>query len=510
MPQTYNFAELDRETHEYLLEVRDKQGKGMPGVFAAIANSWPVLGCICGPILIVVTLIGTLTDVAGVVLDEPNRVAFLQTAGIVLGGWMIAAAFRSWFGKRSASALGHWVYVDALHLYHVRGSQVAIGAVHDIKRAAYTHRYNNDTYQKTDVEIRFPEKDVSKFSITGEEKAERFVAFVNYMVFVYGPDGGKREDLPPDQLGMLARHVAKNDDEPLDENGNPDMSRVSGDYEGVVPEGPERARRSPPHLLPYLITFVCAVLCYFIMREVDVPRRDDAIFEAVSQSPVEPRYLRAYLIDPRNTNHRDDAHKQLATFYDPVEVRLRGVAPKTELRTGFADLIHSLREADQPIVSIRVTETKSPAGAGGGEERAKNLREEFPKRIASALTPISRSIIIPAGMTITPPPPPVGEQLLAFVEAPTDAAGAHFDIAYWFEPQANNRYEIQCRMEMRVKIEEKPVASYSFAVNNSYAANQTDAAVNDLLKHLINDLTVPGQVVLPPGPFPPGLQLPKF
>src|SRR6185312_14031510 len=510
MPQKFQLSELDRHTREYLLEVRDNQGKKMPGLFAEVANPLPTIGCICGPLVVVFTLIFTLTDAINVIYDDPNRVAFLQTAGILIGGWMFVAAFRVWFGKKSPSSLGHWVYVDALHLYQAQGSEVVAWPVPEMKRASFTHGYNTDTYQRTDVEVRFPKKEVCKFTIKGEEKAERFVAFINYLAFVYGPDGGKREELPPDRLGMLARHVAKNDDEPLDENGEPDMSRVSGSYDGEVPEEPERARRAPPHILPYIFLLVAAVLCYVVMRSIDIPIRDNAMYEAVSRPPVEPRYIRAYLIDPRNSINRDAAAKQLATFYDPVEARLRGMAPKNDLRDGFADLIHSVRTADQAVVSIRVAESKSPPGNTGGDDRAKRLREELPKRIATALTPMSRSTTPPPGTVVTPPPPPVGEQLFAFVEAPSDAPGAHFDINYWFEPKDKGKFELQCRVEIRTKIDDKPVASSTFALAGSYAADQADTAVNALLSQIVTDMTGPQPGNPLPMPGMPGMPIPNF
>ena len=62
--------------------------------------------------------------------------------------------------------------------------------------------------------------------------------------------------------------------------------------------------------------------------------------------------------------------------------------------------------ADQAIVSIRVTEAKSPVGAGNGDDRVKKLRDEFAKRTANGLTPMSRAINIPPGVVIDPAPQP--------------------------------------------------------------------------------------------------------
>lgn len=489
MAITCLFSELDRDTREYLLEVRDRKGKRMPGMFAEVSNPWVGIGCICGPILVVVTLLFTLTDWIDIVYDEPNRVAFLQTAGIVLGGWMLVAAVRSRLAAKSAAAAGHWVYADALHLYEAKGDQITFSPMHEMTQVNHTHKYNNDTYQNTEITVKFGKKVKRIFSIANEPKADKFVAFLNYLAFVYGPDGEGRDELPPEALGALARHVAKSDDEPLDEHGKPDLSRIADDYDVNVPQEPERARRAPPNVLPYVGIFVAAVLCYFAMRLVNVPIRDNAIYSAVSQNPIEPRYLRAYLIDSRNTRHRQSVADLLATFYDPVVSNLRSQPVKTDLKSGFADLMHSVRAADQAVVSIRVAEVKSPVGASGSESRVKTLRDEFAKRIANALTPMSRAIVIPADVIIVPPPPPAGEQLLAFVEAPSEAPAAHFDIKYWFQPDENGAYQVVCRMEIRVNIEDRPVATSEFSLPVAYTAGQADAAVTALLTKIVVEMT---------------------
>jgi len=513
MAQTFLFAELDRDTREYLIEVREKKAKRMPGVYAETANPWPIIAVICGPIVIIATLVVTLTDMIDVIYDEPNRVAFLQTAGLMLGGWMTAAAIRSWVrGKNSVN--GSWVYVDSVNVYEVKGEQVTISPAYDLRRVNFTHKYNNETYTNTVVILKFAKKVKRTVYIVGEEKAEKFVAFINYLVFAYGPDGEGRDQLPPETLGALARYVAKNDEEPLDENGKPDLNRIKIEYDQTIPEEPERVRRAPPNIIPYVCLGVGAVLCYFVMRLIDVPLRDDAIYSAVSQNPVEPRYLRAYLIDSRNTGHRKQVAELLATFYDPVINTLRNQEPKTNLKKGLADVLESVRMADQAVVSIRVAEQKSPPG-GSADDRTKRIREEVAKRIANALTPMSRGIVIPPDVTITPPPPPVGEQLLVFVAMPSDAAAPHFDIQYAFHPDGKDSYKITARVEVRVNIDERPVATSEIELLGNYTATQADAAVNALITQIVTDMTnaqaMAGQPVggaggPNPGMFPPILQ----
>src|SRR5439155_16256905 len=109
-------------------------------------------------------------------------------------------------------------------------------------------------------------------------------------------------------------------------------------------------------VLPYVFLLIATVACYFVMRAVDIPIRDDAIYDAVSHEPLEPRYLRAYLIDPRNTRHRDTVTKKLADFYDPTVAALRNRPGGTSLKDGLAKLLESVGPAGRAIVSIRAAE----------------------------------------------------------------------------------------------------------------------------------------------------------
>src|SRR5580698_10623606 len=95
MSETYNFEELDEATREYLIAVREAKGKGMPGMFAPTTNAFAGCGCLAGLALVPLALLATLTNWIGVVYDDPIRVALLQTAGLVLGGWLIFSFFRA-------------------------------------------------------------------------------------------------------------------------------------------------------------------------------------------------------------------------------------------------------------------------------------------------------------------------------------------------------------------------------------------------------------------------------
>src|SRR5262249_40988941 len=134
-----------------------------------------------------------------------------------------------------------------------------------------------------------------------------------------GPEGGERANLPPATLGGLAKYVARNDHEPLDAESNINLNMIELDI-NEVPEQPTREGRAIPAFLPYIFILLFGIVCFFGMREVNIVSRDAAIYAAVmketSPPTIEPRFLRAYLVDPRNTRHRDAVLKKLSTFYD--------------------------------------------------------------------------------------------------------------------------------------------------------------------------------------------------
>lgn len=491
MPTSFALEELDAPTQEYVLAIRDRQGRGMPGAYVPVGTVWPLLGCGCGPVVVIVTLVLTLTTAVNVVYDDPSRVAVLQTAGLLLGGWMFVTAFRAWAKEKSPKTAGSWAYADALHLYQATGERVRVTPLGDMTFAEYKHRYSDNKYQNTSIKLLFPGGRFRSLVVEGETQADQFVRFLNYLVYSRGPGGGNRAALSPLYLGALAAHVARTDTEPKDYDGNLDLNLVSLDWQSEVPTCPERVRRSPPSVLPYIVLIVAGAGCYLVMREVNVPLRDDAIYEAVTKEPVEPRYLRAYLIDGRNIRHRGEVTTTLTGFYDPVIAAVRQRPGNDPLKGGFIQVLDSLRTADEAIVSVRVTEVKAPGGANAdASTRAAKVQDTIASRTARALTPLSRPINIPPGVEIKPPPPPVGEQLLAFVQAPADAPNPHFDIRYAFEPdKEDGRYRLVCQVAIRVNVEDPPVASRELTLPQTYSAADANAALTDLAGQIVKGMT---------------------
>ena len=513
MSQKFVFDELDEATRDYLTAVRDAEGSGAPGVFAPTSSALAGCGCIAGPIIIIATLLFTLTSWINVIYDDPTRVALLQTAGLVVGGWLLVAAARSAAAKKSRKFAGYWVYADPLYLYEANREQIKITRIDDVVEANFTHNYNNGSYQNSKIRILLGDNSVAQVTLNNEARAEQMVVFLNYLAWARG-EGGERAALPPATLGGLAKYVSKNDAEPKDADGNINLNLVELDIT-EIPEEPAREGRAMPALLPYVVIFVAGIGVFFVMsRIINPPLRDDAIFDAVTkvtQPPsVEPRFLRAYLIDDRNTRHRDEVQKQLASFYTPVINHVNQHATSAELKGGMVKILESLSTADQPVVSIRVTELMDgkPSGKAGAGERQKKLRDgvvggSSPAGVGGGIldefAKVSGPIQPPPGILFAEQPPPIGHQLIAFAEAPEPEPGekpkpAHFEIVYNLKPGTDpNVYQVEVTIMIRsdvVKTDEngnplKPDGNDGFLMPVQYRIEQLDGPGMDAIRDQI-------------------------
>jgi hypothetical protein len=216
---------------------------------------------------------------------------------------------------------------------------------------------------------------------------------------------------------------------------------------------------------------------------------------------VEPRFLRAYLIDERNKRHRKQVLDMLAGFYAPVINHVENRAASPELKAGMIKLLESLRAADQPIVSLRVTELMDgkPSGKSGAGERQKRLREDLVGGktntgggggILDEFAMVSPPIQAPPGIIFPQPPPPIGHQLIAFAEAPDEAKNAHIEVTYELKPGTEaNAYRVEVTITIRTDVEGQPVATDHLLMPMEFTLAQLDGAEMDRIRdQIVKDL----------------------
>ncbi|MCE9561205.1 MAG: hypothetical protein K8U57_04045 [Planctomycetes bacterium] len=527
MAQTFVFEELDNNTRSYLTTIRDSSGAEAPGIFAPTSSTLAGCGCVSGIIVIVGTLIVTLTTMVDVILKDPGRVAMLQTAGFLLGGWLLFAGHRS-SSRGSKTMAGHWVYVDTLHLYEAYRELVSVTQIDDVVEANFTHNYNNGAYQNSIVRALRGKGTAFSVTVNNELRAEQMVVFLNYLAWARSPEGGERASLPPAVLGGLARYVAENDSEPKDHEGNINLKLVAVDVT-EVPEEPLREGRATPSFMPYVLMLVGGILSFVVMKEVvNPPIHDDAIYSAVIEENCEPWFLQMYLLDEtNNTRHRDQVKARLAQEYNKAisAVKVQPVSDP-ELRKGMAKILESLKETIRPVVSLKVSE----GGVGpktGAEKRVEKLRDDLVGKVdgkkvngeskdpdyfvaeggimgkmAQLMPPVQPR---EPGATFPIPRTAVGIQLIEFASQPDDAPHAHFEISYEFVPVENikDRYRLKAKVEIRTDLDAAPVAVYKEELPQQFTesefGNQLDQLKNRLLIGLVGP---PGVMMGQPGNLP--------
>jgi hypothetical protein len=308
-------------------------------------------------------------------------------------------------------------------------------------------------------------------------------------------------ELPPATLGAVARYVARHDVEPKNADGsiNMDLLNLAIDE---VPEEPRREGRATPSFFPYIVMILAAIAIFLVMAFiVNPPIRDEALYKTVTHPPTEPRFLRAYLIDSRNTLYRKEVLSTLSALYQGVISFVRDNAQQPELRAGMFKILTLLREEpDQPVVSLRVTERSPPNLSNGdsAKNRVKKLREglvggdsnggQNRQGILDVFAAVSPPISPPPGVTFPIPPPPIGHQLIAFVEPPEDAKEAHFEITYEFKPTDQpDYYLLSVTVEIRETIDGQPIATYTTDLPTYYKGDESslNKAIDDLLANLV-------------------------
>ena len=365
--EKYHFEELDAETRTYLLEARDGDGKGVPGIFAGKENYLPVVGLVLGFCVLIGTVLVTFPPT-----DPPVQEALLQTAGFVLGGWMIVAALRVWTGGKAGKYAGHFVYADAETLYEATGSVIHVTDLLELREANAVQNFNEGKYKNTSLTLKIG-KQRKDLTVHNEERGRQMTVFLNAVAYLR--DGGetgvdeRMKKLSAEAMGAVAKEVAR--------TGNfPEL--LADDGGGRRVPRPRRDGRASSGLLAIAVTFIIGALIFVTFRYVNAPLRDEAVFDQIKSLPGrdQPPALRMYLANDDFTAHRADAQKMLDTAYDAAAQNISG--DDIAMRNAMMDVFLALKTMRQPVVSITAQEEAPP----GGVDRSQAREEELKKILA--------------------------------------------------------------------------------------------------------------------------------
>ncbi len=426
MALRFETEELDDDTIHYLRTVRELEGEGMPGIYldagaAGIQNQW-LFGCgaIGGVALVFATFImvvvGSLTD--------PVNTALLQTAGFLLGGWLVVAWVRVLIGRQRSDYVGHFKFVDPLYVWHGTGRGIWVTPIEGLRSAYVDHNHNNEgNYTGSNVTIRLgDEREV--VTLKSMARAEQVTAYLEAVA--------ELRDLSPIDRGYRAKGIADLDEEEM-------LARVEALVRGeVVHDDDRRGRRRAdehrevdaipePHKVrtnvlgwwPYPAMFAVALVTFFTCKGVAGLQRDQAFYNEVKDK--RPPDLRAYLVDPRNTRYRPEVQKKLDTFHEQAATRIRNSAGGSpELKNGVADIADGLKKTTTPIVLIGFKGTHQAAPGQEGVfagERLKTRQRAMSKALAEYLVLV------------------IGDDLALYADA-AGGAPPHIEIGYEIKPVA--------------------------------------------------------------------------
>ncbi len=371
----YSFEELDQETRDYLLAARDRKGIGMPGVMIPTSFAMPWLSLIGGFAIIAITIIITFPPTKG-----PIPMALGQTAGFLLGGWMVVAAFRTWIGYRGNRASGQFIYADPEFLYQCKGSTVEVSDLINIRSARVTHNYNNNVYKNSVLEIRLKADEIN-LTLSNEEMAGKLVMFLNAVLFMRdGGNDGKLKDLqelPPSIMAAAALHAAHT-------NEFPDRFTDDGLEITFIPR-PKAENRKSFGMFGLLGTAAAGFFLFLFFYMTNPAIKQETEWDELKNQPMEFQVplLRAYLADERNKSHREEAQARLVEFYKRVAAeKLKGNDPAYV--AAISRLVSDLGER-QPVISIAVRDKSQVADEGKRKHLADYLADRLGATVGDTL-----------------------------------------------------------------------------------------------------------------------------
>jgi hypothetical protein len=414
------FEELDDQTREYLRAVRASHARGMPGVIFTRSNPWPAVALGCGPIVaLVFVVLGFMS------LKDAWATAMLQTAGVLLGGWLILYGVRRLLAKSSSKFAGFFTYFDPYAAYQAHAETVTVT---DVTNATSVDAMGG---KNSIAGVRFADPSGAQLvmGLTPPQAVfvEDYYAAMDWIT--KRDEDGKK--LSAAVLGGAAKEYALTEQLPRD------YAQLNLEVE-EIPAAPEKVRTAGPKVFWYLFWPLVGVGAYAFFAAVGSPVRDEAAFASAGNTP---QGLRSYLLDDRNTAHRDEALKKLAALYDsPVERVRTNPAAHRDLREATARLVDSLRGPEPPVVTVRVTnaEGNNPKLA---EFELRNLHEQIGDGLAQSI-----------GTEYV--------RFLTFDSAPGE--NPHLDVVVSVTP-AGTSAKVACDVTIRLKPDGEPIAKTTVA-----------------------------------------------
>jgi hypothetical protein len=327
--------ELDQATFSYLHTIATTEGKDAPGVYISAAddaNTNPHI--FIGLCLFLSLLVFLLTlFMLVIVRSDPIAVALLLTALLCVAFWLLFTGVRLYLGQSiSGFSLGYFIFVDPLYVWRVSGNVVRVRSI----ELLLPSRNDAEALLQATVAatIRCADGRENLQSCSHQKRAE-LAAFLWAL-------SGVAEGTPAQRGYEALRRTRDDFQEPKTQiNEIPRPKQVGTKDRWLI-----------------LRWVVVAALLYGPCYLMACVQRDELAYR---ESQVNAAGLRAYLLDARNTRHRDKAQEQLEDRYSQAARGLQKQPLPLELRQALAALLQTRAALPRPWATVRFVQ-EQPVG----------------------------------------------------------------------------------------------------------------------------------------------------
>ena len=421
----YQYQQLDADAKAYLRFVRDGKGRGAPGIFLSSPSRRPTWAFLMGLVILPLFLwIGYTSSKAG------WATAMLQTAGVLLGGWLIVFAVRRWMANPDTFA-GNFVYFDPEHVYYGMGEDIQIARV----------GRDPQVEPRGENMVRFDtERGVFTVPARGRILAQYVTDYYEALKWVQSRTDGTWVGLNSAEAGAVARFLVEEDREP-------NTIADTGLEAEEIPNQVTAATPASFGMVRYLIVLGAAAGIFALFAMSNPSIQDDMAFNDAKDTvaaeqkkntdgSVKPNgkgftgayAVRDYLLNEKHTRHRAAAEKLLSDLYTAPIARVANGPGDPALKAEVVTLLNDLRTPMTPAISIRVTLN----GAEIPGDRGKQVRSLLADGFATA----------------------VGKDLVVCGAAP-DGVKANLEVAY----KTADGFRWYWTVEVRTKVDQKTPAT---------------------------------------------------
>lgn len=350
MSQLNQLSELDDATRGYLKSVKEGRASGYPGVYVEGPSESPMLALIIGLVILVTTVFITVGST-----DDAARTALLQTAGFILGGWLILSAFRTWLAVGRGTNLGRFQYADPNYVWIVEGTTVRSIPIPEIGAVRHNDITAKDKYIRTETILDTAHDGTITLRSQEPMHASRFADFVN-AVKTMASQYPAAADLTPAQLGANALKAVEAGKYPEV------LQTTTGGLNDMLPH-PTKVRTAMGGVVWPLLIIAAGIGCFLVMKEANVTMRDDAAYDK-ARAEGNPG-LWKYLIDDRNKLHRTEVETKLDAQFEEGIAKISSNPDADKARVAaFTNVLRQKKKDRQMTFGVHVEELENPAMPG--------------------------------------------------------------------------------------------------------------------------------------------------